>query len=516
MNNSESWLEKYRPKKFTDYLGNKSHIKEIKEWIQNFENKNNDKYFLLLHGIPGVGKTTLAYLIFRAYNYEIIEINTSEHRTRKNVHNKIGCLNHNTVISKEEIVNGKKQISFLKTGLLMDEIDGITTYAESSGIQELQNIVLKNKQSNRYPIICTCNSMKNKKLKELEKHSISIKLEKPKLNNLLKLANKIMKEENFTLDQNVLNNLVKNCLEYRELINKLYQLYLDIFKTQKVTRSSLTKNKTKSNTKSNIKSKIESNINTLDINNNFFSNINSELNYTDNVASKIKYILLNDSNFETISSQVEESSNVFILNIYINSIKILNILENSNKSLAKNKDNFINIIKIVTNRLVSIDKYHNQLFINHYWDLNNYMVYELINIIYLYKINNKFFDNTSKSLKFSNQNFILDHHNNFNQMSQNQSNIKKRKRKMNLDYDINDIQSFYYCSLIHKTKNKNNNNNKNKNKNNTKNKNKNNTKNKKKLVDKITKLKQKELKKIKAEFIQNLNKCSDKIEELFK
>ena len=51
----------------------------------------------------------------------------------------------------------------------MDEIDGITTNAESSGIQELHKIVINNKQSNRYPIICTCNSIKNKKIKDLEK-----------------------------------------------------------------------------------------------------------------------------------------------------------------------------------------------------------------------------------------------------------------------------------------------------------------------------------------------------------
>ena len=65
MSESISWLEKYRPLKFSDYLGNVAHIETITDWITNF--KTQEKDFLILYGIPGIGKTTLAYLIFNTF-----------------------------------------------------------------------------------------------------------------------------------------------------------------------------------------------------------------------------------------------------------------------------------------------------------------------------------------------------------------------------------------------------------------------------------------------------------------
>ena len=32
---NDIWLEKYRPIKFDDYLGNKDHIEVIVDWIEN-------------------------------------------------------------------------------------------------------------------------------------------------------------------------------------------------------------------------------------------------------------------------------------------------------------------------------------------------------------------------------------------------------------------------------------------------------------------------------------------------
>ena len=135
------WLEKYRPQQYNEYLGNKENVKIIKDWIENF--KSQDKNFLILHGIPGIGKTTLAHLIFNSYNYEIIEINTSEYRSKKLINDKIGVLGTHSIVFENKIndkINDKNDL-YLKTGLIMDEIDGITTYAENSGIAELQKIV---------------------------------------------------------------------------------------------------------------------------------------------------------------------------------------------------------------------------------------------------------------------------------------------------------------------------------------------------------------------------------------
>ena len=54
----ELWVEKYRPKKFEDVVGQDSIVEELKSSINNLPH-------LLFHGPAGVGKTTMAYIIGR-------------------------------------------------------------------------------------------------------------------------------------------------------------------------------------------------------------------------------------------------------------------------------------------------------------------------------------------------------------------------------------------------------------------------------------------------------------------
>ena len=64
---------------------------------------------------------------------------------------------------------GSVGISYQKSSWLVNavgfykEVDGITTNQESSGLQELINIIDNKNEKNKNPIICTCNSIKNKK-----------------------------------------------------------------------------------------------------------------------------------------------------------------------------------------------------------------------------------------------------------------------------------------------------------------------------------------------------------------
>ena len=52
------WVEKYRPKDLSDYIGNDALKKRAADWIAN-----NDIPHLLLYGKAGTGKTTVGKLI---------------------------------------------------------------------------------------------------------------------------------------------------------------------------------------------------------------------------------------------------------------------------------------------------------------------------------------------------------------------------------------------------------------------------------------------------------------------
>ena len=82
--NNTLWVEKYRPKKLEDYVGN-DHLKQkISDYIAT-----GDVPHLLLFGKAGTGKTTLAKLIVNSINCDFMIINASDENNVDTVRNKV-------------------------------------------------------------------------------------------------------------------------------------------------------------------------------------------------------------------------------------------------------------------------------------------------------------------------------------------------------------------------------------------------------------------------------------------
>lgn len=133
----ELWTERYRPKQLKDYVFRDNNQKtQIQNWI-------NDGSFphLLLSGVAGIGKTTLAKVLINEIGieeYDVLEINAS----REN--------NVDTV--RDKIINFVQMIPFgpFKV-VLLDEADYLTPNAQAvlRGVMETY--------SNHSRFILTCN-----------------------------------------------------------------------------------------------------------------------------------------------------------------------------------------------------------------------------------------------------------------------------------------------------------------------------------------------------------------------
>ena len=213
-------------------VGNKKNIEIIKKWLSDFKShKKNVERSLFISGPPGIGKTTIAHLILKYFNYEIIEFNASDVRSQKSVKDNLLKILNNTNVSLMQ------DNTLSNIGIIMDEVDGMSS-GDRGGVSELVSIITPPKKDKRgkkdnnktyiNPIICICNNNTEKKLSDLKKICLEINFSKPNNNDLKTISDKIIKSENITIDEDALQLIINYS---QNDVRRLTFLLQDISKT---------------------------------------------------------------------------------------------------------------------------------------------------------------------------------------------------------------------------------------------------------------------------------------------
>ena len=210
--NNLNWCEKYRPTNFNDLLISTDDKNIIKKWMKDFkEKKKKFKNCLFLHGAPGLGKTTIANIILKDHNYDIIELNASEVRNQKLLKERLDKVNSNVNII-ESMCMKKKYM-----GVIFDEIDGVSR-GEKSGISEISNIIFEKGVTKNTPFICISNTL-SKKIDAIKKKSIYLKINKPSKFILKKILTKLLINEKIDVNEDIRNLIIDNSnLDIRRLV----------------------------------------------------------------------------------------------------------------------------------------------------------------------------------------------------------------------------------------------------------------------------------------------------------
>ena len=230
-----SWLNKYNPTNFDECFLNQEDKNKIEKWVKallNFtrrdgcDNNNSKKKkkkkdipsnCLFLHGPPGIGKTTMATLLLKKYNYDILEYNASDARTAKIIKDKLNKVggSHNVV---DFMCNKKTKIA-----VILDEIDGLSS-GDKGGLSEINSIIGDSKD-NQTPFICISNTI-CKKMDSLKRKSVYLKIGKPSDFTLKKLINRVVKTESIMIDDSVIKKIVaKSQGDIRRCITILEYLF---------------------------------------------------------------------------------------------------------------------------------------------------------------------------------------------------------------------------------------------------------------------------------------------------
>ena len=243
-----NWLDLYKPQFLKDIKTNKNSIAEGIQWIENYKKDySKTEKVLLIIGGTGSGKTLLADLLFKEYNYQKIELNSSDVRSQKKISEFLKkSLTYRNVV--DMFFEEKQPI-----GIFMDEIDTICKLNDKGGMAEFISLLKlnekhedirqhkiekkKGKKKNieiaveNYiklynPIICCTNDVTDKKITQLKKFSKVIYLKKPTTEELVDLVNDILDKTKMKMDEKIKIELIQySGFDIRKLIILLENLY---------------------------------------------------------------------------------------------------------------------------------------------------------------------------------------------------------------------------------------------------------------------------------------------------
>ncbi|QMU55508.1 MAG: AAA family ATPase [Nitrosopumilus sp.] len=143
------WSEKYRPQIISDMVGNEEARAAIVEWFVKWKKGTKP---LLLVGPPGIGKTTIAYLMAEQFGYDMIGLNASDVRSKSRI--------------SEILVPVLSNVSVLGTPMIfVDEVDGIHGRGDYGGASALVDIL----KEPTVPIVLAANDDTSDKMKGIKK-----------------------------------------------------------------------------------------------------------------------------------------------------------------------------------------------------------------------------------------------------------------------------------------------------------------------------------------------------------
>jgi len=199
----ELWVEKYRPQILGDYVGNEIIKNKIADYLKQGSIQN-----LLFHGVAGTGKTTLAKLIAKNLNCDLLYLNASDERGIDTIREKIIPFASTMGINDIKIV-------------ILDEADYLTPQAQAT----LRNTIESCSKTTRF--ILTCNYLE-RIISPLQSRCQTFEITPPSKQEVNYKCQDILTQEKTLFSDNNIDDVINTHYpDIRKIINTLQGSIVD-------------------------------------------------------------------------------------------------------------------------------------------------------------------------------------------------------------------------------------------------------------------------------------------------
>ena len=224
------WTTKYAPTSLAMICGNKGAVEKLQEWLRNWRRnaklnfarpgKDGSGIYraVIIHGPPGIGKTTAAHLVANVEGYDVVETNASDARSKKLVENGLLGVLDTTSLQGYFSGEGKKIQSEKKNlVLIMDEVDGMSA-GDRGGVSALAAVARKT----RIPMILICNDRRLPKMKPFDHVTYELPFRRPTAEQIRARLSTICYREGLKIPTQVLDSLIEGThADIRQVVNML-------------------------------------------------------------------------------------------------------------------------------------------------------------------------------------------------------------------------------------------------------------------------------------------------------
>ena len=193
----ELWVEKYRPTTLDGYVGNEVIKSKIEDYLKQGSIQN-----LLLHGVAGTGKTTLAKLLVKNIDCDYLYINASDERGIDTIREKIQPFALSMGFNDVKIV-------------ILDEADYLTPQAQAT----LRHTIEACSATTRF--ILTCNYLE-RIISPLQSRCQTFEIIPPSKREVWQKCKTILNDENISSSPKEVEPIVDaHYPDIRKIINTL-------------------------------------------------------------------------------------------------------------------------------------------------------------------------------------------------------------------------------------------------------------------------------------------------------